>query len=132
MYFDYYFSSIEMQKRSNSITSIDSENSLDGKLELKPTSASAKKVLHSRGMPNAPGSGIENSNPVIFLYNQSGKELYVYYNNEYKGILYASKTIKIPGNVGCKTISVESLDMFKAEKLFCIDKGNIKNWIISK
>lgn len=83
----------------------------------------------SGGSYGAGGNGKNGDGMKVI--NKSAKNLYVYVDEDYKGILYPAKQLLLSKLAGCHTVVAESIDRFKAKKSYCFQSGANAEWIIS-
>jgi hypothetical protein len=85
------------------------------------------------GAPSGYGSGpgpAKTNVPILNILNNSTKNLYVYVEEEYKGILYPGKIFQLKGLMGCYEIIAESLDQFRSSKKHCFSSPKVNEWLI--
>lgn len=96
----------------------------------------AQELIAPPAAPSPPpGMGKSRGTPargkkLMNITNSSRKVLYIYVENEYKGILYAGKSMSLQELNGCKELSAETVDLLRTSKKYCFDTTSAKEWII--
>ncbi|WP_127125724.1 hypothetical protein [Pseudoflavitalea rhizosphaerae] len=94
-----------------------------------PPPSNANPRFRAKGAPKS--AAAKPSGPLLKVINNSSKNLYLYVEDEYKGIVYAGKEYQLRGVAGCHQVIVESLDQFRSTKKHCFNTAQSGNWVIT-
>ena len=94
-----------------------------------PALSKTNRGFRAKGAPKS--AAAKPSGPILKVVNNSSKNLYLYVEDEYKGIVYAGKEYQLRGVAGCHQVIVESLDQFRSAKKHCFNTTQPSHWVIT-
>lgn len=80
---------------------------------------------------HAPAASARPSGPLLNVVNNSSRNLYLYVEDEYKGIVYPGKEFQLRGRPGCRQVIAESLDQFRSARKYCFNAQQASDWVIA-